>query len=122
MLLTVPEPLSWLRIICGIWFIPHILGKIQNFELAAGSTFAKAGLRPPKLFAALTILLEILAAAGLVLGIWPRLAAVCAALVLGGASYAVLRINGFNWRWQRQGPEYMIFWALTCILSAWSVR
>jgi putative oxidoreductase len=29
----------------------------------------------------------------------------------------VLKINGFNWRWQKQGPEYMVFWALACVLS-----
>jgi putative oxidoreductase len=36
-----------------------------------------------------------------------------------GAAYAVVKINGFNWRWQKQGPEYMVFWAVACVLSVW---
>jgi len=23
-----------------------------------------------------------------------------------GASYAIVKINGFNWRWQKMGPEF----------------
>ena len=38
-------------------------------------------------------------------------------IVLAGASYAVIRINGFDWRWQKQGPEFMVFGAVSCILS-----
>ena len=37
--------------------------------------------------------------------------------VLAGASFAVVRIHGWNWRWNRQGPEFMIFWSLACVLS-----
>jgi putative oxidoreductase len=74
-------------------------------------------MRPPKLFTSATIALEIVATVGLVFHIYPMVAAGCAVIVLLGASYAVVRINGFNWRWQRQGPEYMIFWAIACVLS-----
>ena len=109
--------MDWLRILCGVWFIPHIIGKVQNFEAAAANTFTQAGLRPARLFVALTILFEVAAATGLVLNIQPKIAAALAVVVLGGAAYAVLKINGFNWRWQKQGPEYMIFWAAACVLS-----
>jgi putative oxidoreductase len=54
---------------------------------------------------------------GLVFGVYPRLAAICAVAVLLGAGYAVVRINGWNWRWQKLGPEYPIFWALACLLT-----
>lgn len=121
--LSIPfeSPLDWLRILCGLWFIPHIVGKVRNFELAAASTFTKAGLRPPRLFVVVTIVLELVATIGLVFAIQPKLAALCAVLVLGGAGYAVVKINGFNWRWQKQGPEYMIFWATACVLSVWQL-
>ena len=110
------DPLAVLRVLCGVWFIPHCIGKIRHVALAS-QTFAKAGLHPPKLFVILVIALEVIAGLGLVLNIQPRLAAALAVAVLAGASYAVLKINGLNWRWQKQGPEYMLFWAATCILS-----
>ena len=115
------SPMDWLRILCGVWFIPHLIGKIQNFEAAAANTFTKAGLRPARFFVAMTIVLELAAAVGLVLAIQPKIAAALAVIVLGGAAYAVVKINGFNWRWQKQGPEYMVFWAAACVLSVWQL-
>lgn len=110
------DPLAVLRVLCGIWFIPHCIGKLRNIG-PASQTFAKAGLRPPQAFVILTIVLEVLAGLGMALNVQPRLAAALAVVVLAGASYAVLKINGFNWRWQKQGPEYMLFWATACALS-----
>jgi putative oxidoreductase len=110
------DPQTVLRVLCGIWFIPHAVGKALNIERAS-ETFAKAGFRPGRAFVILTLTLELLAAVGLVLGIYPEIAALLAVVVLLGAAYAVLRINGWNWRWQKQGPEYMLFWAMACILA-----
>lgn len=111
--------MDWLRILCGVWFIPHVIGKIQNFQAAADRTFTQAGFQPARVFVAAAIVLEIVAGLGLVLGIQPKIAAALAVMVLGGAAYAVVKINGFNWRWQKQGPEYLIFWAAACVLSVW---
>jgi len=110
------DALTLLRVLCGIWFAPHALGKARNVERAS-QTFAKAGLRPARLFVVLTICLEVLAGAGLILGFQARFAASLAVVVLLGAAYAVIRINGWNWRWQKQGPEYMIFWAAACVIA-----
>jgi putative oxidoreductase len=110
------EPMAILRMLCGIWFVPHCIGKIRHVG-PASATFAKAGFHPARLFVIVTIMVELIAGAGLVLNIFPRLAAGMAVAVLLGASYAVLKINGLNWRWQKQGPEFMVFWSLTCILS-----
>ncbi len=106
-----------LRVLCGLWFIPHLLGKAMNYT-KAGSTFEAAGFKPGHIFVGFTIALELVASIGLVLGIYPRLAALCAATVLLGAGFAVVRIDGWNWRWQKQGPEYPIFWSIVCLLSA----
>lgn len=110
------EPLVALRVICGVWFLPHCIGKMLHIERAS-QTFAKAGLRPARALVIITIIAEVLAGLGLVLGILPQLAAALAVAVLAGASYAVLKINGFNWRWQKQGPEYMLFWAMACVVA-----
>lgn len=110
------DSLAVLRVLCGVWFIPHCIGKLRNIG-PASQTFAKAGLRPARAFVILAIAMEVLAGAGLALNVQPRLAAALAVAVLGGASYAVLKINGFHWRWQKQGPEYMLFWAMACVLA-----
>lgn len=110
------DPLTILRILCGAWFIPHAIGKARNIERAC-QTFDKAGFRPARLFVLLTLTLEALASIGLIFGIYPRISALLASFVLLGAAYAVVKINGLNWRWQKQGPEYMLFWALACILA-----
>jgi putative oxidoreductase len=110
------EPMAILRMTCGIWFVPHCIGKIRHVG-PASATFAKAGFHPAILFVIATIVVELIAGAGMVFNIFPRLAAGMAVAVLLGASYAVLKINGLNWRWQKQGPEFMVFWSLTCILS-----
>ncbi len=108
--------LDLLRILCGIWFIPHIVGKIRNFEKATG-TFEAAGLKPGRAFIVLALVLEVLAAVGMVFNIYPKIAVACGLAVLLGATYAVVRINGFRWRWQLMGPEFPLFWALASILS-----
>lgn len=110
------DSLTVLRIMSGVWFVPHCIGKLRNIG-PASQTFAKAGLHPARAFVIITIILELLAGAGLVLGIYEQFAAALAVVVLLGASYAVIKINGFNWRWQKQGPEFMIFWAAVCALS-----
>ena len=110
------DPQSTLRILCGVWFLPHCIGKARNVDGAA-LTFQKAGLPAPRALVFVTIAAEIAAAIGLVTGVLEVAAAALAVLVLGGASYAVLKINGPNWRWQKLGPEYMVFWAGACLIS-----
>lgn len=114
--LTSLAPSDLLRILCGVWFAPHCVGKLRNVG-PASQTFDKAGFRPGRAFVYITIALELVAGAGLVTGVFAPAAAALAVVVLAGASYAVVKINGFNWRWQKQGPEFMVFWAVVCVLS-----
>jgi putative oxidoreductase len=111
------ELVDWLRALCGVWFLPHLIGKGLHYDKAS-LTFAAAGFKPGKLFVGVTMVLELGAAIGMTFGIYPRIAAVMGALVLLGAGYAVVKINGFNWRWQKMGPEYPVFWAIVCLLTA----
>ena len=109
----------FLQILCAVWFVPHIAGKILHFDKAKG-TFEAAGFRPGSVFLVVTVIMEILGATGLALGLHTRIAGVLAAAVLLGAAYAVVRINGLNWRWQKMGPEYPIFWAILCMVAGFS--
>lgn len=109
-------PQDLLRMLCGLWFLPHAVLKVKNAALAK-QTFANVGLRPGGFFLALTVAMELVAAAGLVLNILPEISAALAVVVLAGASYAVIRMHGWNWRWNRSGPEFMVFWSLACVIS-----
>lgn len=105
-----------LRILCGAWLVPHAILKIKNAALAQ-QTFENIGLKPGMLFLTITVIFEFVAAAGLIMGIFPKVAAALAIFVLMGASYAVLRMHGWNWRWNKSGPEYMVFWSIACVLA-----
>jgi len=107
---------DWLRILCGVWLLPHAVLKVKNAHLAQ-NTFAQVGLKPGMAFLVATVAMEFLAAIGLILDIYPRVAAGLAVFVLMGASYAVLRMHGLAWRWNKSGPEYMVFWSIACVLS-----
>jgi putative oxidoreductase len=102
------------RVICGAFFVPHTIAKLRNIDRAS-LLFDKVGFRPPRLFVVLTTLMEMVAAFGLVSGLYPRLAAVIAAVVLLGAAYAIARAHTLMWRWQHPGIEYMLFWAIVCL-------
>lgn len=114
--MTEIDPQAALRILCGAWLLPHAVLKVKNAALAQ-QTFANIGLKPGPVFLAITVVLEVIAAAGLILNIYPQIAAALAVFVLMGASYAVLKMHGWNWRWNKSGPEFMVFWSLAAVLS-----
>ena len=100
--------------ICGLFFLPHTVAKLRNIPRAS-ILFDKVGLRPPRFFVAFTTAMEVIAAFGLITGLYPRLAALIAAAVLLVASYAIARAHSLMWRWQHPGIEYMVFWAIVCL-------
>jgi len=102
------------RIVCGAFFLPHTIAKLRNIDRAS-ILFDKAGFRPPRPFVLLTTAMELVAAFGLISGLYPRVAAVVAAIVLLGAAYAIARAHALMWRWQHPGIEYMLFWAIVCL-------
>jgi putative oxidoreductase len=105
-----------IRVACGLFFLPHTFAKLRNVDRAS-ILFDKGGLRPPRLFVIFTAAMEIVAAFGLVSGLYPRVAALIAATVLVVASYAIARNHGLMWRWQHPGIEYMLFWAIICLCA-----
>jgi len=110
----VPDARTAVRVICGLFFLPHTIAKLRNIDRAS-VLFDKVGFRPPRLFVVSTALLEVVAAFGLISGLYPRLAALAAMVVLLGAAYAVGRAHTLMWRWQHPGIEYMLFWAIICL-------
>jgi putative oxidoreductase len=104
------------RVACGLFFLPHTIAKLRNVDRAS-ILFDKVGLRPPRFFVIFTAVMEVVAAFGLVTGLYPRVAALIAATVLVVAAYAIARNHGLMWRWQHPGIEYMLFWAVICLCA-----
>jgi putative oxidoreductase len=104
------------RVVCGLFLLPHTIAKLRNVDRAS-VLFDKVGLRPPRFFVIFTAMMEVVAAFGLITGLYPRLAALVAATVLVVASYAIARSHGLMWRWQHPGIEYMLFWAIICLCA-----
>jgi putative oxidoreductase len=104
------------RVVCGLFFLPHTIAKLRNIDRAS-EFFDKAGLRPPRFFVVLTSVLEVIAAFGLISGLYPRAAATIAAGILIVAAGAIARVHALRWRWQHPGIEYMLFWAIICLCA-----
>lgn len=104
-----------LRIICGLFFIPHIVGKIT--VPATLEFFVKAGFQPPATWMYIAGAIETVLTIGLVFGILtPYVAAIATIhlLVAAAATYKVTK----SWIWVIGGIEYCVFWALCCLVVA----
>jgi putative oxidoreductase len=105
-----------LRIICGAFFIPHIIGKF--FVPAALGFFVAAGFKPPKAWMYAAGAVETVLAIGLILGLFTAYVAAIAAIHLAVAAVAVGRVSNGKWLWNIGGYEYCAFWALCCMVVA----
>lgn len=106
-----------LRIMCGLFFIPHAIGKITAQEASLGF-FTAAGFKPPKLFLYITMVVEWIVAVCLILGIYTTIAAYFGAAFMLVAFLATLRVSKGKWLWNLGGAEYPMFWGLCCLLVA----
>jgi putative oxidoreductase len=102
------------RIVCGAFLLPHTIAKLSNIARAS-QLFEKIGFRPAPFFVVFTSLMELVAAFGLISGLYPRIGALIAATILVVAAWAIAQIHGLKWRWQHPGIEYMLFWAAVCL-------
>jgi putative oxidoreductase len=109
-----------LRIVCGLFLIPHLFVKFQNQDFVKGFML-KAGLRPPTAWLYAAFAIEIAASVGLVLGIYTREAAVLAGVFLAVAAWASYRVSEGKWMWNFGGAEYPLFWAICCFVVALQV-
>jgi putative oxidoreductase len=104
-----------LRIICGAFFIPHIVGKIT--VPATLEFFVAAGFKPPATWMYIAGAIETVLTICLVFAIYTPFVAIIAAFhlfVAGAATYKVTK----KWIWVIGGIEYCVFWMLCCIVLA----
>ena len=104
-----------LRIMCGLFFIPHIIGKYT--EPKALELFGSFGFNPPKLWLNVACIVEIILTICLVFGILTPYVAAVAAIHLAIAAFSTYRFN-HKWLWHIGGCEYCVFWALACLVVA----
>ena len=103
--------------LCGLAFIPHILAKLFKREVTLGF-FQAAGFRPATAFMYVGLLVEVLASASLIFGLFSPYAAVTAAIFMLVAGCAVLKVSKGQWLWNLGGCEYHVFWACVCVIVA----
>jgi putative oxidoreductase len=112
--------LDALRIVCGLFFIPHLVVKFKNQDFVKGF-MSKVGLNPPAAWLYAAFVVETAAAVGLIFDLFALYAAVLAGIFLLIASWASWRFSEGKWIWNFGGAEYPLFWAIACFVVAAAV-
>lgn len=112
------QALTVLRIACGVFLVPHALGKFLARDAAIGF-LTRAGFRPVKAFVVPAAAIELALAALLTTGVGAPLPAWLACAYLLIAAAAVIRVEK-AWLWHLGGCEYPVFWAMCCALAAYA--
>jgi putative oxidoreductase len=105
-----------LRLICGLFFIPHIYAKF--FVPEALGFFVAAKFKPPAFWMYTACAIETVLAIGLIFAIYTTYAGAIAFLHLLIAAAAVWKVTGGKWLWNIGGCEYCVFWAICCLVVA----
>jgi len=104
----VTDPAVALRLMCGLFYIPHVLYKVLHFS---GSTAFFAQVFPyPTAFLVLAMIAETLCFLGLTFDVLVKWAGLLSAGVMACAIYATLATKGVSWMWNLGGVEYLLFW------------
>ena len=103
-----------LRILCGAFFVPHIVGKLSARE-ASVAFFKLAGWHPPQLWSYAAMAVEVVLAACLLLGLVMPYTAYLGCIYLVVAAAANFSVSR-KWLWHIGGSEWPVFWALCCAI------
>lgn len=108
-----------LRLICSLFFFPHIYFKIVGNPPPALGFFQGAGFKPAGFWMRIALVVELVAAVALLFGVYTQWFALLAAASLLVAAIAVCFLNGsVKWLWNLNGMEFPLFWALCCVVVA----
>ena len=110
-----------LRIVCGLFLIPHLVVKFQSQDFVKGF-MTNAGLKPPELFLYGAFAVEIVASIGLIFDLYTFYVAILTGIFLLVAAYASWRVSEGKWMWNFGGAEYPLFWAIICFVVAMNAR
>lgn len=106
-----------LRLMCALFFIPHMYFKAFGNPPPASEFFTKAGYSRPFLFMRIALVIEVMTSTMLFLNIYTQYVALLCAGMLSVAAVSVFFANDrqWIWLWPKGGKEYPVFWALTCV-------
>jgi putative oxidoreductase len=111
------NPLVVIRLMCGLFYIPHIVFKLQGFE-GSVAAFAKMGFQPALPWLLLAIAAETVSAIGLTLNIYIQFVGLVSAGVMAFAVYGTIATKGVHWMWNFGGIEYLAFWGAASFMLA----
>ena len=103
-----------LRLICALFFIPHVVGKFT--EPATLGFFNAARFKPPATWMYVAGAIETVLTIGLVFDIYTPYVALIAAFHLFVAAAATYKVTK-KWIWVIGGIEYCVFWMLACVVA-----
>jgi uncharacterized membrane protein YphA (DoxX/SURF4 family) len=109
-------PLAVLRLICGLFYIPHIIGKFTAREASLGF-FRAAGMKPAEAWRWAAMIIEVVLAILLILDIHVDIIGWISCAYLLIATLAVIKVTK-KWLWHIGGCEYPLFWAICCAVVA----
>ena len=111
------NPVVVVRIMAGLFYVPHAIFKITGF---AGSlaAFGAMGFQPPAFWVVLAILTECACMVGLTLNLYTRYVALMSAGTMALAVYGTFMTKGIHWMWNFGGVEYLVFWGVVSLALA----
>jgi putative oxidoreductase len=104
-----------LRIICALFFIPHIIGKFTVPPVL--KFYVDVGFRPPKFWMYLSAVIETVLTVTLLFDLYTWFFGFIAFIHLSVATAAQFKLTRC-WTWVIGGIEYCAFWALCCLIVA----
>jgi uncharacterized membrane protein YphA (DoxX/SURF4 family) len=107
------NPVVDLRLICALFFIPHVVGKFT--EPATLGFFKAAKFNPPATWMYIAGTIETFLTIALIFDIYTGYVAAIAAFHLFVAAAATYKVTK-KWIWVIGGIEYCVFWMLCCIV------
>jgi uncharacterized membrane protein YphA (DoxX/SURF4 family) len=102
-----------LRIICAVFFIPHIIGKFTVPQ--ALQFYIEVGFKPPKFWMYLAGAIETVLTIAILFDIHTAIFAFLAFIHLLVAGASIYKWKGC-WIWVIGGMEFCIFWAICCLV------
>lgn len=116
--MDVSNPIDWIRVIAGLFFVPHIAAKLMPPRVPL-EFFRAVGFSAPLQVMHGAALIEVLVCIGLIFAVVPAAAAWLGAVYLLCACASVLKVGSQHpWLWNGGGIEYPAFWAAICIVIA----
>jgi putative oxidoreductase len=126
-LATAPYAAFLLRVSLGVMFLAHVALKLFVFTVPGFVGFFHS-LGLPATLAYLTIALELIGGAGLILGVYASWLAIPLALEMLGTIVVVHGANGWLFTNKGGGWEYPAFWMIALVVQnllgdgAWALR